>query len=167
VTRCDVNRTTFGVTDDQLDWIDDEAERLDQSRAWVVRECIDSVRSGADRLGADRNESDRVASDRLESVIDRLDDLEARVSALEPVSDAEIRDAADGIEWQLGWGGGEKHREAVAQAGQLLRDRGEAEMGRLDDESELEIESSQKILRHVRHLPWVEHGGGRKYYWIG
>lgn len=158
--RFGVNRTTFGVTDDQLGWIDDEADRLDQSRAWVVRQCIESVRTGPNRLGADRSDSDR-----LESVTERVDDLERRVAALEPVSDDEIRDAVDEIEWQLDWGGGEDHREAVAEAGELLRDRGEAEMATLDDETSLGIETSQKILRHVRYLPWVEHGGGRKYYW--
>jgi hypothetical protein len=89
------------------------------------------------------------------------------VSEVEPVSDNAIRAAADDIDWQLDWGGGEEHREAVAAAGQLLRDLGEAEMATIDEHAKLEIETSQKILRHVRYLPWVEHGGGRKYYWVG
>jgi preprotein translocase subunit SecD len=158
-------RVSAKLSDQELiQALDQAAEQ--SSQAAVIRTALRSELLDHDGSAVDHASSD-VDQDVIQSLMDRLDQLEKRVRDLEPVTDAEIREEAESIEWQLDWGGGEDHRDAVAEAGELLRDRGEAEMATLDDETGLKIQTSQKILRHVRELPWVMHRGGRKYYWVG
>jgi len=82
------------------------------------------------------------------------------------VTDEDIAEAVSRIEWRQDWMGNEDHQAAVGSAAQYLRDRGDAEMSELDEHADLDIKTSPKIIRHVRQLPWIEHRGGRKYYWL-
>jgi len=82
------------------------------------------------------------------------------------VTDEDIARAVARIEWRQEWMGNGDHQAAVESAARHLRDRGDAEMSELDEHADLDIKTSPKIIRHVRQLPWIEHRGGRKYYWL-
>lgn len=67
-------RFSVSLSDEQHDWLEQEAGRRSRSKADVVRECIDSVRTDEMKSGAVNTESDQ---------IDAVNDLKQRVTTLE------------------------------------------------------------------------------------
>ena len=78
-------RFSCSLTDEQADWLKSESERLDRSKADIVRQCITLVQSGSMQIDEHRAtpmQTDVVRRDELESVEERVADLEAEVSKL-------------------------------------------------------------------------------------
>ena len=79
-------RFSTSLTEDQDQWLEDEADRRDRSKADIVRWCIDMVRTGEVNTEPENTEAvgtDVVQRGELETVADRLDELEDRVDQLE------------------------------------------------------------------------------------
>ena len=78
-------RFSCSLTDDQADWLKSESERLDRSKADIVRQCITLVQSGSmqiDEHHTTPTQTDSVKRDELEAVEERVADLEDEISKL-------------------------------------------------------------------------------------
>ena len=79
-------RFSCSLDDDQNDWLEAEADRRDRSKADVLRQCIDAVRTGS--VQTDEQHTDQVNTGEnhtgeLEGLRDRVGALEARLEDLE------------------------------------------------------------------------------------
>jgi len=84
-----MTRLTVRLDDDLADWVADEAERRDRSKAYVVEEAVaahrsdthdtDATRSDANGTDSDRTDAHRIASKRLDA---RLTAIEEQLAEL-------------------------------------------------------------------------------------
>lgn len=86
-------RFSTSFSDDQHEWIQSEADRQSRSKADIVRQCIDLVRTGEHRTGADRTDVNRTEPVHTDVVSrDEFDTLEQRVGNLEQLVGDELPD---------------------------------------------------------------------------
>jgi len=95
-------RFTVRVDADAGEWIDEQQDRYDQSRAWVIREAVDLARGeesvfGAERTGAHRGDAHRTGADRTGDLRDRVAELEERLAAVEDAVSSRENDAIDSM----------------------------------------------------------------------
>jgi hypothetical protein len=81
-------RFTVSVNGEQNEYLEEQADPPDKSKAAVVRELIDAARSGEEFTGTHRDgDTEMVKRGELVDIRERLDDLEAAVAELRTESD--------------------------------------------------------------------------------
>lgn len=88
-------RLAASLSESQYAWVESESESRDVSMAQVIRDLIDGQRtgeslydSGVDR-DSDRESGTKSFGEQIESLADRVDELEARLGSLEAAEDPE------------------------------------------------------------------------------
>jgi len=79
-------RFSCSLSDEQNDWLEAEGDRRDRSKADVVRQCIDAVRTGSVQTDEDHTEPVTTGEHRpgeIDRLRDRVDELEQRLDRLE------------------------------------------------------------------------------------
>jgi hypothetical protein len=86
-------RFTVRLDDEAGAWVEQMQEEHDRSRAWVIREAVDLARGepsafgGAESTGAHRGGPHRDGAEGTADLRERVDELEARIAALEAGAD--------------------------------------------------------------------------------
>lgn len=183
---------TIRIADEEWDQLQQEAESIGLSRSEYVRRILsnrddpeayseaNTENTNTENTGTEYTpereydgEHDRIRAgepSRVDELEDRLADLEARVSDLEPVSDEAIADAVAGMEWSVELERTDHREEAIVDVLTTIRDRGELEMQDMRDiagDIGLGEKSTNKLLRQIKQFEWINHGGqgGKVYYW--
>ena len=86
-----MDRLTVRLDDDLSKWVEEEAERRDRSKAYVVSEAIEAHRSESHQSGAKRTDEHTTASSRtdVERLESRLTEVEQQ---LEKLTDTPVED---------------------------------------------------------------------------
>jgi hypothetical protein len=58
--------------DDPGTWVEDEADRRDRTKAWVIREAVNAARGADSVYASDEGDSPDVDADALDAAVDRL-----------------------------------------------------------------------------------------------
>lgn len=148
-------RFSVSLSDEQHDWLEDEADRRNRSKADVVRACITAVKTGS--VKSEPDQTGAVRTDVVNDLEDRLAQLEARVGDLEPEEPVttEYRETEPIEEPDPpGSKGGGNVLETTTQNGDVIEEAlGEWGKGRNEDEEQPRRESAEAVVRWLRGQP--------------